>query len=99
MKEVGFLYVHNSDLNIGIRLEDMITNFGTISSANFTETNQLVEVVRNNIGREIPVKLLRETEEKTEDEENSSHQYKGKHYSLIEIKITPKQWEGEGVLG
>ena len=84
----------------GLRTNDMCVDFGTIHTSNFTEINQVVEVVRNNINQKIPVRVLREvhpTEMKEED--NDHHTYKGKYYRLIETTITPQKWEGEGVLG
>jgi len=82
----------------GIRENDLLTRFGGITSANFSEINQIVDVVRNNINQEIPIALLRVLHEAETDLEDS-HTYKGKHYKFIETKIVPRKWEGEGVLG
>ncbi len=84
----------------GLRTNDMCVNFGTINTGNFSEINQVVEVVRNNINSAIPVRVLREVHpNEMKEEENDHHTYKGKAYRLIETTITPQKWEGEGVLG
>ncbi len=82
-----------------MKTNDLVTKFGVLSSANFSEINQIVEVVRNNINLEIPVRLLREVHESYSEDDEDSHTYKGKVYRLINTKIVPKKWDGEGVLG
>jgi len=84
----------------GLKTNDLITNFGVLNSSNFSEINQIVEVVRNNINLDIPVRLLREVHEnQPTSEEFEDHTYKGKVYRVVTATLKPRKWEGEGVLG
>jgi len=83
-----------------LRTSDLVTNFGVLNSSNFSEINQIVEVVRNNVNQEIHIKLLREIDPADAPSgEEEGHTYKGKVYKLISTSIIPRKWEGEGVLG
>jgi len=98
--EITVVIENSPAYNGGLRTNDMVVNFGTIHTSNFQEINQVVEVVRNNINQQIPVRVLREIHESAYNaEDDDHHTYKGKGYQLIETTITPQKWEGEGVLG
>jgi len=98
--EITVVIEHSPAYNGGLRTNDMVVNFGTINTSNFSEINQVVEVVRNNINQAIPVRVLREVHPtEMKEEENDHHTYRGIVYRLIETTITPQKWEGEGVLG
>lgn len=54
------------------------------------------EIVKANVNKEIPIELLREDPNPTE---NNCISYNNKRYKLLKIIIVPKIWKGQGVLG
>jgi hypothetical protein len=75
----------------------LIVRFGDLTIGNFSEVNQLAAIVKFNIEKPINIEVLRKAEK--EDVIEEFYTYKGEDYKLVKCEVTPRKWEGEGVLG
>lgn len=68
-----------------------------MNHSNFTEVGQLAGIVKLNVNHPINYELLRKAD--MNNTEGETYTYKGEPYIRIEGTVTPRKWEGEGVLG
>ena len=76
----------------GILINDLIVEFGKTNIYNCDGLNGIANEVKNEFGKEIEVKVLRE-------EGKGDIEHEGKAMALVTLCIVPKNWDGPGTLG
>ncbi|KAL4456273.1 hypothetical protein ABPG74_014234 [Tetrahymena malaccensis] len=80
----------------GVKLNDLIVSFGPVNHYNHKELQFLIETVKSNVNKEIPVQVLRKNNKIQQSEQ---FYYKNENYQLVHLTLTPRTWSGQGVLG
>ena len=81
----------------GLKIEDLISSFGDINFYNFKDLKSVANYVSEKILKEIQIIILRK--ETKINKNNEYFIYKNENYSIHELTLIPKKWQGVGVLG
>ena len=78
----------------GLKIHDLISNFGECDYYNNDNLNFLSQCVKNNNNKETKLIVYRENENI-----QNFYLYKGKKYEKLDLIIKPQIWKGQGLLG
>jgi len=85
----------------GLRYNDLICKFGYATESNHNNLTELASVVRDNIGKEIDLIVLRPVGEDHKELKSNEKlvKYKSEDYIQASLTVQPQKWAGAGYLG
>eukprot|EP01017_Pseudomicrothorax_dubius_P003892 TRINITY_DN10667_c0_g1_i17.p1 TRINITY_DN10667_c0_g1~~TRINITY_DN10667_c0_g1_i17.p1 ORF type:complete len:245 (+),score=73.69 TRINITY_DN10667_c0_g1_i17:1072-1806(+) len=80
----------------GFQDNDLMVYLGRANYLNHNNLELLRDVIMQGQHKEIPVTILREDQSEANP---ASIKWNGKKYRKVEIQLTPRPWEGRGIVG